>query len=75
MRRREFVRKVGTVIIGAGIAPAALAEAARIPRFGVRRGTAAAIDDHIKDYLSTLRHFDEPPPDAARRDSDICRMR
>ncbi len=55
MKRRKFLKIITTLVIGAGFAPEALAEIATIPC----SSPAKNHDDHIRDYIYKMRHFNE----------------
>jgi len=62
MRRRDFLKAVVGVVVGAGFAPEVLAEVAKIHP----ASSSENQDAHIKDYLHKMRNFD------VRHDGDIC---
>jgi D-alanyl-D-alanine carboxypeptidase len=53
MRRRDFLKAVVGVVVGAGFAPKVLAEVAEIPL----TNRSENYDAHIKDYLHKMRNF------------------
>ena len=53
MRRRDFLKAVVGVVVGAGFAPEVLAEVAKIPP----TNRSENYDAHIKDYLHKMRNF------------------
>lgn len=53
MRRRDFLKAVVGVVVGAGFAPEVLAEVAKIPP----TTRSENYDAHIKDYLHKMRNF------------------
>jgi D-alanyl-D-alanine carboxypeptidase len=53
MRRRDFLKAVVGVVVGAGFAPEVLAEVAKIPP----TSRSENYDGHIKDYLHKMRNF------------------
>ncbi len=53
MRRRDFLKAVVGVVVGAGFAPEVLAEVAKIPP----TNRSEDYDAHIKDYLHKMRNF------------------
>lgn len=55
MKRREFLKIITTLVIGAGFAPEALAEIATTPSPDPPKN----YDDHIRDYIYKMRHFNE----------------
>lgn len=59
MKRRDFLKTLAFGFIGMNIAPEVLAgntgAASAFPRTN--------LDDHIKDYLQKMEHFNEPHPD------------
>ncbi len=59
MKRRDFIRNLGLGIIGFGIAPSALAKNAGGINVSYRRD----LDDHIRDYLYKMKHFNESHAD------------
>lgn len=56
MERRDFLTALATGVMLVGLAPKVLAEIVRIPS----ASPSQKYDDHIKDYLHKMRHFDEP---------------
>jgi hypothetical protein len=62
MRRRDFLKAVVGVVVGAGFAPEVLAEIAKVSP----ATTSENFDTHIKDYLHKMRNFN------AHHDGDIC---
>lgn len=56
MERRDFLKALATGAMLVGLAPKVLAEIVRIPS----ASPSENYDDHIKDYLYKMRHFDEP---------------
>jgi hypothetical protein len=59
MKRRDFLKNITMGIIGFGIAPSALAKSAGSLNVSFRKD----LDDHIKDYLHKMRHFNKPHAD------------
>ena len=55
MKRREFLKIITTLVIGAGFAPEALAEIATTSSSSPPKNH----DDHIRDYIYKMRHFNE----------------
>ncbi len=62
MRRRDFLKAVVGVVVGAGFTPEVLAEVARIPP----TNRLENYDAHIKDYLHKMRNFN------FHHDGDVC---
>lgn len=62
MRRRDFLKAVVGVVVGAGFAPEVLAEIAKISP----ATRSENFDAHIKDYLHKMRNFN------VHHDGDIC---
>jgi len=62
MRRRDFLKAVVGVVIGAGFVPEVLAEVVKIPP----ANRSESYDAHIKDYLHKMRNFN------VRHQGDIC---
>jgi len=62
MRRRDFLKAVVGVVVGAGFAPEVLAEIAKIRP----TNRSENYDTHIKDYLHKMRNFN------VHHDRDIC---
>lgn len=56
MERRDFLKALATGVMLVGLAPKVLAEIVRSPS----ASPSENYDDHIKDYLHKMRHFDEP---------------
>lgn len=59
MKRREFLKTLAFGVIGFGIAPELMAQN---NEFGSTADTYQ-IDDHIKDYLHKMAHFNKPHKD------------
>ncbi|MBW1739943.1 MAG: M15 family metallopeptidase [Deltaproteobacteria bacterium] len=55
MKRRHFLKAIIAGVIVAGLAPEVFAEIVKIPPATPPRD----YDDHIKDYLHKMQHFDE----------------
>ena len=62
MRRRDFLKAVAGVVVGAGFAPEVLAEVVKISP----TNKSENYDAHIKDYLHKMRNFSVHHP------GDIC---
>lgn len=62
MRRRDFLKAVVGVVVGAGFAPEVLAEVVKIPP----TNKSENYDAHIKDYLHKMRNF------SFHHQGDIC---
>jgi D-alanyl-D-alanine carboxypeptidase len=62
MRRRDFLKAVVGVVVGAGFAPEVLAGVAKIPP----THRSDDYDSHIKDYLHKMRNFN------VRHRGDVC---
>jgi len=62
MRRRDFLKAIVGVVVGAGFAPEILAEIAKIPP----TTSSENYDPHIKDYLYKMRNFN------VHHHGDIC---
>ena len=62
MKRRDFLKALIAGVIGSGLATEALAEITKIPP----ATPAENYDDHIKDYLYKMQHFNKPHED------DVC---
>ncbi len=60
MKRRAFLKLVTTAMIGGSIAPEVLAGDLFFPTKAINREN---IDQHIKDYLIKMKHFDKPHKD------------
>lgn len=60
MKRRDFLKGVGAVILSAGTVPEVFAEEDEDPNFWE---DAPNEDRHIRDYLFKMRHFDDHHPD------------
>lgn len=59
MKRRDFLKALALAAICGGITPEVLAQNAEIPHAAF----SGNLDDHIKDYLYKMRHFNEPHAD------------
>lgn len=59
MKRRDFLKTLAFGFIGMGIAPEVMAENTR----AAFAPPQTDLDDHIKDYLQKMEHFNEPHPD------------
>jgi len=62
MRRRNFLKAIVGIVVGAGFAPEVLAEVAKIPP----ATGSENYDPHIKDYLHKMRNFN------VHHHGDIC---
>jgi len=62
MKRRDFLKALIAGVIGSGLATEALAKIIEIPR----ATPVENYDDHIKDYLYKIRHFNRAHED------DVC---
>jgi hypothetical protein len=62
MKRREFLKNLTLGIIGLGVAPEVLARNAADPAASSQK----YIDDHIRDYLYKMKHFNETNNDDIR---------
>jgi D-alanyl-D-alanine carboxypeptidase len=62
MRRRDFLKAIVGIVVGAGFAPEVLAEVAKIPP----THRSDYHDSHIKDYLHKMRNFN------VHHRGDIC---
>lgn len=62
MKRRDFLKALIAGVIGSGLATEALAKITKIPR----ATPVENYDDHIKDYLYKMQHFNKSHED------DVC---
>ncbi len=62
MKRREFLKNLTLGIIGLGIAPEVLARNTG----DIIVSSREKLDDHIRDYLYKMKHFNEPHRDDIR---------
>jgi hypothetical protein len=59
MNRRDFLKALSAGIIGAGLAPDVLAEIVKV----APPDSSKNYDDHVKDYLHKMQHFNKPHDD------------
>ena len=67
MKRRDFLKLLAIGVIGGGIAPEVLAQNMDI----LTKTPSENLDDHIKDYLNKMKHFDKPHDNDVQIDTSI----
>lgn len=73
LKRREFLKGVGAVLLSAGVVPDVFAEEDEDPGFWENTDRD---DRHIRDYLYKMRHFNDHHPDdvfLSQKDYDILK--
>ncbi len=70
MKRRDFLKILTMGAIGLGITPEVFARNMKI----LPNNPSDALDDHIRDYLNKMRHFNKPHHDDVQINSAIYKI-
>jgi len=60
IKRRDFLKSIGAVVLSVSVIPDAFAEEDEDPMFW---NDAVTEDRHIRDYLFKMKHFNDPHPE------------
>jgi len=70
MKRRDFLKILAMGVIGWGITPEAVARNMEI----LPKPPSDNLDDHIRDYLNKMRHFNKPHDDDVQINSALYKI-
>jgi hypothetical protein len=70
MKRRDFLKILAMGVIGWGITPEAVARNMEI----LPKPSSDDLDDHIRDYLNKMRHFNKPHDDDVQINSALYKI-